>query len=114
MKQLGLICRVRAKKYRSYKGEVGKIAPNLLQRDFYAEKPNQKWVTDVSEFKYGVGEDDKKGKLYLSVILDLCDRRPVAFVYSTRNDNPLVFDTFDKAVAANPGATPLLHSDRGY
>ncbi|SHJ67054.1 HTH-like domain-containing protein [[Clostridium] lactatifermentans DSM 14214] len=43
MKQLGLICRVRAKKYRSYKGEVGKIAPNLLQRDFYAEKPNQKW-----------------------------------------------------------------------
>lgn len=53
-------------------------------------------------------------KLYLSVILDLCDRRPVAFVYSTRNDNPLVFDTFDKAVAANPGATPLLHSDRGY
>ncbi len=75
---------------------------------------NQKWVTDVSEFKYGVGEDDKKGKLYLSVILDLCDRRPVAFVYSTRNDNPLVFDTFDKTVAANPGATPLLHSDRGY
>lgn len=55
------------------------------------------WVTDISEFKYGVGEDDKKGKLYLSVILDLCDRRPVAFVYSTRNDNPLVFDTF-----ANP------------
>lgn len=47
---------------------------------------NQKWVTDISEFKYGVGEDDKKGKLYLSVILDLCDRRPVAFVYSTRND----------------------------
>ena len=75
---------------------------------------NQKWVTDVSEFKYGVGEDDKKGKLYLSVILALCDRRPVAFVYSTRNDNPLVFYTFDKAVAANPGATPLLHSDRGY
>lgn len=71
-------------------------------------------VPHVSEFKYGVGEDDKKGKLYLSVILDLCDRRPVAFVYSTRNDNPLVFDTFDKAVAANPGATPLLHSDRGY
>ena len=75
---------------------------------------NQKWVTDVSEFKYGVGEDDKKGKLYLSVILDLCDWRPVSFVYSTRNDNRLVFDTFDKAVAANPGATPLLHSDRGY
>lgn len=90
------------------------VAENILNREFKSDMRNQKWVTDVSEFKYGVGEDDKKGKLYLSVILDLCDRRPVAFVYSTRNDNPLVFDTFDKAVAANPGATPLFHSDRGY
>ena len=89
------------------------VAENILNREFKSDRINQKWVTDVSEFKYGVGEDDKKGKLYLSVILDLCDRRPVAFVYSTRNDNPLVFDTFDKAVAANPGATPLFHSDRG-
>lgn len=47
MKELGLVCRVRAKKYRSYKGDVGKIAPNLLNRDFQAEKPNQKWVTDA-------------------------------------------------------------------
>lgn len=90
------------------------VAENILNREFKSDMINQKWVTDISEFKYGVGEDNKKGKLYLSVILDLCDRRPVAFVYSTRNDNPLVFDTFDKAVAANPGATPLLHSDRGY
>ena len=60
MKLLGLVCRVRVKKYRSYKGEVGKIAPNLLQRDFYAEKPNQKWVTDVTEFSL-FGQ-----KLYLS------------------------------------------------
>ncbi len=50
MKELGLVCRVRMKKYRSYKGEVGKIAPNLLQRNFHADKPNQKWVTDVTEF----------------------------------------------------------------
>ena len=50
MKELGLVCRVRMKKYRSYKGEVGKIAPNLLKRDFHAEKPNHKWVTDVTEF----------------------------------------------------------------
>lgn len=50
MKQMGLSSKVRMKKYRSYKGEVGKIAPNLLERDFYAEKPNQKWVTDVTEF----------------------------------------------------------------
>jgi transposase InsO family protein len=65
MKELGLVCRVRMKKYRSYKGEVGKIAPNLLNRDFTAEKPNQKWVTDVTEFSL-FGE-----KLYLSPILDL-------------------------------------------
>ena len=62
------------------------VAENILNREFKSDMINQKWVTDVSEFKYGVGEDDKKGKLYLSVILDLCDRRPVAFVYSTRND----------------------------
>ena len=65
MKKLGLVCRVRMKKYRSYKGVVGKIAPNLLNRDFHAEKPNQKWVTDVTEFSL-FGE-----KLYLSPILDL-------------------------------------------
>ena len=50
MRELGLVCRVRIKKYRSYRGEVGKIAPNLLNREFHAEKPNQKWVTDVTEF----------------------------------------------------------------
>ena len=50
MKELRLVCCVRIKKYRSYKGEVGKIAPNLLNRNFYAEKPNQKWATDVTEF----------------------------------------------------------------
>ena len=56
---------VRMKKYRSYRGEVGKIAPNLLARDFHAERPNQKWVTDVTEFSlFG-------SKLYLSPVLDL-------------------------------------------
>lgn len=65
MKEPGLVCRVRMKKYCSYKGEVGKNAPNLLNRDFHADKPNQKWVTDVTEFSL-FGE-----KLYLSPILDL-------------------------------------------
>ena len=65
MKELGLVCSVRMKKYRSYTGEVGKSAPNLLNRDFNAEKSNQKWVTDVTEFSL-FGE-----KLYLSPILDL-------------------------------------------
>ena len=65
MKEPGLVCRVRMKKYCSYKGEIGKIAPNLLNQDFHADKPNQKWVTDVTEFSL-FGE-----KLYLSPILDL-------------------------------------------
>ena len=78
MKELGLVCRVRMKKYRSYKGEVGKIAPNLLKRDFYAETPNQKWVTDVTEFHL-FGQ-----KLYLSPILDLCSRDLVSYPISER------------------------------
>jgi len=89
------------------------VAENLLNRDFKAEMPNEKWVTDVSEFKYGIGTE-KAGKIYLSAIIDLCDKRPVSYVISDHNDNPLVFDTFDAAVAANPDTHPLFHSDRGY
>ena len=78
MKELGLVCRVRIKKYRSYKGEVGKIAPNLLNRNFYAEKPNQKWVTDVTEFSlFG-------RKIYLSPILDLHNGYLVSYTISDR------------------------------
>ena len=50
MRKMGIFCRVRMRKYNSYKGDVGRIAPNLLERDFKAKKPNQKWVTDVTEF----------------------------------------------------------------
>ena len=52
MKQAHLTCMLREKKYRSYRGEVGKMAPNLLKRDFRAEKPNSKWTTDITEFNY--------------------------------------------------------------
>ncbi|MFI3171814.1 MAG: IS3 family transposase [Eubacteriales bacterium] len=89
------------------------IAENILNREFTAKKPNEKWVTDVTEFKYGVGTE-YMGKFYLSVIIDLCDKRPVSYIISAHNDNPLVLDTFDKAVKENPGVHPLLHSDRGY
>ncbi len=50
MREMGIFCRVRMKKYNSFRGEVGRIAPNLLERDFNADKPKQKWVTDVTEF----------------------------------------------------------------
>ena len=89
------------------------VAENILNRVFDAERPNEKWVTDVTEFKYGIGTQ-YVGKLYLSAIIDLCDRRPVSYVISDHNDNPLVLDTFDAAVEANPDVHPLFHSDRGY
>lgn len=88
------------------------IAENLLDRNFHADKPNEKWLTDVTEFKWYEGV--KVHKLYLSAILDLFDRRIVSYVLSERNDNPLVFKTFDKAVKAYPDAHPLFHSDRGF
>lgn len=90
------------------------VAENILNREFKSDRPNEKWVTNVSEFKYGAGEDDKKGKIYLGVILDLCGNRQVAFEYSDHNDNRIVFHTFDKALLANPGVKPIFHSDRGY
>jgi transposase InsO family protein len=88
------------------------IADNILNREFHAEKPNEKWLTDVTEFKWYEGLQIHK--VYLSAILDLYDRRIVAYVIRNSNDNPLVFDTLDTAVAANPDAHPLFHSDRGF
>ena len=67
----------------------------------------------MTEFKYGTSFDDIH-KLYLSVILDVCDRRPVAYVLGDSNNNQLVFDTFEKAVKRNPDAHPIFHSDRGF
>ena len=105
MKELGLVCRVRMKKYRSYKGEVGKIAPNLLSRDFRAEKPNQKWVTDVTEFSL-FGE-----KLYLSPILDLHSSDLVSYTISDRPVLSMVTTMLNEAFAKIPDGTNLiLHS----
>ena len=108
MKELGLACRVRIKEYRSYKGEVGKIAPNLLNRDFHADKPNQKWVTDVTEFSL-FGE-----KLYLSPILDLHSSDLVSYTISERPVLNMVTTMLDKAFEKIPDKTNLiLHSDQG-
>lgn len=87
-------------------------AENVLDRKFHASEPNTKWVTDVTEFKWYEGTETHK--VYLSAILDLCDRRIVSYVLGDRNDNRLVFDTFDLAVAENPDAKPIFHSDRGF
>ena len=109
MKQLGLACCIRIKKYRSYKGEVGKIAPNLLNRNFYAEKPNQKWVTDVTEFSL-FGQ-----KLYLSPILDLHNGYLVSYAIFDRPILSMVTTMLDKAFETIPDETGLiLHSDQGW
>ena len=109
MKELGLVCRVRTKKYRSYRGEVGKIAPNLLNRDFHADRPNQKWVTDVTEFSL-FGE-----KLYLSPILDLCSSDLVSYTISAHPVLSMVTIMLDKAFEKIPDGTGLiLHSDQGW
>ncbi len=109
MKELGIICCVRMKKYRSYKGEIGNVAPNLLDRDFKAEKPNLKWVTDVTEFNL-FGQ-----KLYLSPILDLCSSDIVSYTISDRPVLSMVTSMLEKAFATIPDGTGLiLHSDQGW
>jgi len=100
---------VRPKKYKSFKGEVGQAAANELQRQFNAEAPNQKWVTDVTEFNVA-GE-----KLYLSPVLDLYNGEIIAFETSQRPHFELVTSMLDKAFARlGPEDKPMLHSDQGW
>lgn len=87
-------------------------AENVLKRDFHADAPNEKRLTDVTEFKYYNGSEVKK--LYLSAIFDLYDRRIVVYKISEHSNNELVFSNFDEAVALNPDAHPLFHSDCGF
>ena len=88
------------------------IAENVLNRRFTAKAPDQKWLTDVTEFHYYIGTE--KHKVYLSAILDLYDRRIVTYRIGDSNNNSLVFGTLDDAVRKNPNAHPLFHSDRGF
>ena len=109
MKELGMVCRVRMKKYRSYKGEVGRIAPNLLERNFKAEWPNEKMVTDITEFHL-FGQ-----KLYLSILLDLYRRNIVSYTISDRPALKMVTSMLEKAFHKIPDGTNLiLHSDQGW
>ena len=109
MKEENLICHVRMKKYRSYKGEVGKIAPNLLNQDFSTTAPNQKWATDVTEFHlFG-------RKAYLSPILDLYSQDIVSYVISDSPVLSMVTNMLDTAFETLPvEASLILHSDQGW
>jgi len=109
MTQLGLKSLVRPKKYRSYKGDIGHAAANVLQRKFQAESANEKWVTDVTEFNVA-GE-----KLYLSPVMDLYNSEIIAFETAKRPVFGLVSAMLKKALAKLKSTDkPLLHSDQGW
>ncbi len=109
MKELNLKSMVRMKKYQSYKGTVGHIAPNVLNRNFKAEKPNEKWVTDITEFKL-FGE-----KLYVSPILDLFNGEIITYTIGTRPTYSLVSAMLEQAFERLSGdGEMLLHSDQGW
>ncbi|MDA2184786.1 IS3 family transposase [Bacillus cereus] len=109
MKVLGLKCVVRMKKNKSYKGKVGRIAPNILERNFHTDAPNQKWVTDITEFKL-FGE-----KLYVSPVLDLYNGEIITYTIGSRPTYSLVSDMLEKALERLPETHQLLMlSDQGW
>ena len=110
MSYLGIKARIRRKKVNRKRVKPDYIKENILGRDFTTKKPNEKWLTDVTEFSIPC---DKR-KLYLSPIMDLFDNSIVEYELSFRNTNDLVFKMFDKAVAKTPDAKPIFHSDRGF
>ena len=112
MRILGLKSVIRKKRPDYVKSTPEITAENVLKRDFKATVPFEKWLTDVTEFKYYVGNEVRK--LYLSAILDLYDRRIIAYKIGDSNNNELVFTTFDEARSLYPNAKPLFHSDRGF
>jgi putative transposase len=109
MVEMGLKSVVRPKKYRSYKGQGGHVAPDRLQRQFTAKGMNQKWTADVTEFNVA-GE-----KLYLSPVMDLHNGEIIAFQTARRPIFKLVKDMLDKALSTlNEADGPILHSDQGW
>lgn len=109
MKEENLTCRVRMKKYRSYRGEVGRVAPNVIQRDFHATRPYEKLATDITEFAL-FGE-----KLYLSPLMDMYNGEILSYVISERPVFQQVIDMLDRGFEVIPDdSKPILHSDQGW
>lgn len=99
---------VTRKKFNSYKGEINVTNINLIERNFKAERPNEKWLTDVTEFTIPAG------KIYLSPIIDCFDGLPVSWSISTTPNTEMVCSMLDNAISTlKPGEYPILHSDRG-
>ena len=110
MMHLGISARIRRKKVSRKFVKPNYIRDNILARDFTAQTPNEKWLTDVTEFSV----PGESRKLYLSPIMDLYDNSIIEYELSHRNTNQLVFRMFDRAISKNPGAKPIFHSDRGF
>lgn len=109
MKFLGLKSIIRVKKYKSYKGEQGKIAPNILKRNFKTTMPNQKWATDVTEFNVS------GSKLYLSPIIDLFNGEIISYDLSERPNFRQIESMLKKSFEKIPEQVNLiLHSDQGW
>jgi len=108
MRTLDVQSIVRRKKYKSYKGEVGKIAPNLLNRDFTTTLPNQKWVTDLTEFKV----NDRK--IYLSPIMDLHTKEILSYNIGYTPNVSLVTEMLDQAIKGRDTTNLTIHSDQGF
>ena len=108
MQKYNLLSVIRRKRYQKY-GESLHRYPNLLNRDFHADRPNQKWATDISYIKTG------QGFLYLSIIRDLYDNSIVAYRTGTEQNNRLVLDTVRDAMEKEKVTGGLaLHSDQGF
>lgn len=110
MNILGLTARIRRKKVNRKKIKPEYTKENILSRDFASKLPNEKWLTDVTEFSIP-GESKK---LYLSPIIDLYDNSIIEYELSFKNNNHLVFSMFEKAIKKYPDARPIFHSDRGF
>ena len=108
MRILGISSVIRRVRHSCTKAGDRFYEENILNRDFTAAAPNQKWCTDVTCLPYGLG-----AKAYHSAIKDLYDGSIIAYEMSHNNDNPLVMKTIKKALALNQGATPIIHSNRG-
>lgn len=109
MKEEGLTVKQRKKrKYNSYKGEITPAADNIINRDFHADKPNEKWLTDITEFTI------KAGKVYLSPIIDCFDGTPIEWTIGTSPNAELVNTMLQNAIKKlKPNEQPIVHSDRG-
>ena len=109
MRSMGIKSEIRKVRYRSYKGEVGKIAPNLINRNFIANAPNQKWATDVTQINIG------STKLYLSPILDMFNGEIVSYNISRSPNLEQIYDMLDKAFEKYDDLGGLIiHSDQGW